>query len=141
MPLHKYMIEHLLYPAMEQHKGNQIRAILNELQLSQKANAPAVQYQRLIKLLLHCKQHVPAYAGLLPDDSVILTDPMAVLRTRIPLLPKPDSPRCDSVNSSTCSKLIVGTGMTISCAIRSPISIVNESFGSVFTRTTFNSPR
>lgn len=48
MPLHKYMIEHLLYPAMEQHKGNQIRAILNELQLSQKANAPAVQYQRLI---------------------------------------------------------------------------------------------
>ena len=39
---------------MEQHKGNQIRAILNELQLSQKANAPAVQYQRLIKLLLHC---------------------------------------------------------------------------------------
>ena len=87
MPLHKYMIEHLLYPAM-QHKGNQIRAILNELQLSQKANAPAVQYQRLIKLLLHCKQHVPAYAGLLPDDSVILTDPMAVLRTRIPLLPK-----------------------------------------------------
>lgn len=88
MPLHKYMIEHLLYPAMEQHKGNQIRAILNELQLSQKANAPAVQYQRLIKLLLHCKQHVPAYAGLLPDDSVILTDPMAVLRTRIPLLPK-----------------------------------------------------
>lgn len=49
MPLHKYMIEHLLYPAMEQHKGNQIRAILNELQLSQKANAPAVQYQRLLR--------------------------------------------------------------------------------------------
>ena len=55
MPLQKYMIEHLLYPAMEHRKGNQIRSILSELQFSQNANIEQIQRTRLINLLLHCQ--------------------------------------------------------------------------------------
>lgn len=88
MPLQKYMIEHLLYPAMEHRKGNQIRSILSELQFSQNANIEQIQRTRLINLLLHCKKHVPAYANVLPNASIIQADPFAVLHTQVPLLPK-----------------------------------------------------
>lgn len=88
MPLQKYMIEHLLYPAMEHRKGNQIRSILSELQFSQNANIEQIQRTRLINLLLHCKKHVPAYANVLPNANIIQADPFAVLHTQVPLLPK-----------------------------------------------------
>ncbi len=87
MPLHKYLIENVLYPAMERHKGNRIRSILKELQDSQTIDVQQIQRTRLTKLLLHCRQHVPAYAAVLPDESAILADPFAVLR-QVPLLPK-----------------------------------------------------
>lgn len=87
MPVHKYLIEHLLYPAMERRRGNQIRSILKKLQLTQTADIRQLQRARLVKLLLHCKQHVPAYAAVLPEESAILADPFAVLR-QVPLLPK-----------------------------------------------------
>lgn len=88
MPLQKYLIEHLLYPAMERCKGNQIRSILGELQASQNEDPAALQKDRLARLLLHCKRHVPAYAQVLPDENAILADPFGVLHTRVPLLPK-----------------------------------------------------
>ncbi len=87
MPLHKYLIEHVLYPAMERRKGNRIRSILSELQRSQTADVQQIQRARLTKLLLHCRQHVPAYAAVLPDQSAILADPFAALR-QVPPLPK-----------------------------------------------------
>ena len=87
MSLQKYMIEHLLYPAMERRRGNQIRSILKDLQSTQNADIHQVQKDRLAKLLLHCKQHVPAYAAVLPDEHTILADPFAVLR-QVPPLPK-----------------------------------------------------
>ena len=88
MPLQKYMIEHLLYPAMEHCKGNQIRSILNELQTTQMADPEQLRQERLTRLLLHCKQHVPAYAQALPGESAIQKDPFGVLQTWVPLLPK-----------------------------------------------------
>ena len=88
MSLQKYMIEHLLYPAMEHRKGNQIRSILSELKASENADVEQIQRERLTKLLLHCKKHVPAYADVLPDESTIQADPFAVLHTQVPLLPK-----------------------------------------------------
>ena len=88
MPLQKYMIERLLYPAMEHCKGNQIRSILNELQATQMADPEQLWQERLTRLLLHCKQHVPAYAQALPGESAIQKDPFGVLQTWVPLLPK-----------------------------------------------------
>ena len=88
MPIHKYMIEHVLFPAMERYKDNRIRALLSELQQSQYADIASIQTQRLTRLLLHCKEHVPAYRAILPAASQIRADPFRVLRTAVPPLPK-----------------------------------------------------
>ena len=85
MPIHKYMNEHVLFPAMERYKDNRIRALLSELQQSQYADIASIQTQRLTRLLLHCKEHVPAYRAILPAASQIKADPFRVLRTAVPL--------------------------------------------------------
>ena len=60
MALQKYMIEHLLWPAMERRKGNRIREIQRALEKSQYEDVEAIQRERLTQLLLHCKAHVQA---------------------------------------------------------------------------------
>ena len=88
MSLHKTMIEHLLYPAMEHLKGNHIRSILKELKQSEFGDVSAIQKARLTELLLHCKQHVPAYRDILPSAEQIKADPYRVLKEQTPILTK-----------------------------------------------------
>lgn len=88
MAFHKFCIEHLLYPAMERCKGNQIRANLRALQHSEKGGAAALQRERLALLLLHCKAHVPAYHDLDASEQEIRNDPLRVLREKVPALDK-----------------------------------------------------
>ena len=88
MPIHKYMIENILYPAMERYKGNRIRTVLSELQQSQYGDIPAIQKLRLTRLLLHCKQHVPAYQTILPSELEINADPFHVLYSCVSPLQK-----------------------------------------------------
>jgi phenylacetate-CoA ligase len=85
MQMQKELIERLLYPSMERFRGNQVRSILRALQESQFQNAGAVQRERLEKLLLHCRAHVPAYAGRLPEEEKIREDPFQALRRSMPL--------------------------------------------------------
>lgn len=87
MALHKYMIEHLLWPAMERQKGNKIREIQRALEQSQYEDVGKIQRERLTQLLLHCKAHVPAYRDMLPEESVIRHDAYAALGS-IPALSK-----------------------------------------------------
>ena len=86
MDILKFGIEHALYPYMEKRKGNRIRFFTKQLQESEKL-APqelrALQETRLKELLLHCADHVPAYAGL--DRAAIETDPFAALQSIPPL--------------------------------------------------------
>ena len=91
MSLQKFWIGHLLYPAMEQFRGNQTRAFLTQLKGSQfSPNLPAIQRRALTELLLCCARHVPAYRALnLPPDE-IRADPIAVLHRCIPPLRKID---------------------------------------------------
>lgn len=72
---------------MERRKGNQIRSIQRELERSQTEAPAELQRQRLTELLLHCREHIPAYAGLLPEPNEIQADPFAALRA-LPLLNK-----------------------------------------------------
>ena len=80
MDILKFGIEHALYPYMEKRKGNRIRFFTKQLQESEKL-APqelrALQESKLKELLLHCADHVPAYAGL--DRAAIEADPFAAL--------------------------------------------------------------
>ena len=86
MDILKFGIEHALYPYMEQRKGNRIRFFTKQLQESEKL-APqelrALQESKLKELLLHCADHVPAYAGL--DRAAIEADPFAALQSIPPL--------------------------------------------------------
>ena len=66
MALHKFLIEHAIWPAMEKRKGNKIREIQRALEKSQYEDVAARQRERLTELLLHCKVHVPAYESVLP---------------------------------------------------------------------------
>ena len=87
MALQKYMIEHLLWPAMERRKGNRIREIQRSLEKSQYEDTAAIQRERLTQLLLHCKAHVPAYRELLPEEAAIREDAYAALQS-VPALAK-----------------------------------------------------
>lgn len=86
MDIHKMVIEHLLFPAMEVWKGNQIRRNEAELKKTEYGGAEAVQRERLASLLAFCQAHVPAYRALPeiqhPDD------PLVFLRQYVPLLQK-----------------------------------------------------
>ena len=89
--LHKAMIEHLLYPAMELRKGNRVRAKTAALQAS--ATAPDLadkQRELLQSLLLDCIRHVPAYRGLPVSEEEIKADPYRVLTRVVPVLHKAD---------------------------------------------------
>lgn len=107
--IQKYMIEHALYPAMEQLKGNRIRPKLVELKATERLSAAArcnAQTDKLTKLLLHCVRHVPAYQALEHDEREIALDPLAYLQTHIPALSKavfqanPDAYLADSANKA-----------------------------------------
>ena len=92
MAVHKWAIEHLAWPAMEKKKGNQIRKLQKELEKTQFASPQeleALQRQRLSRLLLHCKEHVPAYGALLKDvgREELEKEPLAVLG-KLPILTK-----------------------------------------------------
>ena len=71
MALHKFLIEHAIWPAMEKRKGNKIREIQRALEKSQYEDVAALQREGLTELLLHCKAHVPAYESVLPDEDTI----------------------------------------------------------------------
>ena len=85
MALHKFLIEHAIWPAMEKRKGNKIREIQRALEKSQYEDVAALQREGLTELLLHCKAHVPAYESVLPDEDTIRQDPYAALRCVQPL--------------------------------------------------------
>lgn len=88
MPIHKYIIENFLYPAMERYKGNQIRTILSALQQSQYGDVSEIQRKQLTQLLLHCKNHVPAYQTITASEEQIAADPFDVFYNQVPILPK-----------------------------------------------------
>lgn len=89
--LHKAMIEHLLYPAMELRKGNRVRAKTAALQASASApNLADKQRELLQSLLLDCIRHVPAYRGLPVSEEEIKADPYRVLTRVVPVLHKAD---------------------------------------------------
>ena len=52
MALHKFLIEHAIWPAMEKRKGNKIREIQRALEKSQYEDVAALQRERLTELLL-----------------------------------------------------------------------------------------
>lgn len=85
MKLQKWLLESLLWPAMERLKGNQIRNIQRQLEQSQTAAPCEIQRANLTKLLLHCRAHVPAYADCLPSTADIAADPYAALAALPPL--------------------------------------------------------
>lgn len=87
--IHKFFIEHALYPAMEHLKGNHIRRITAELQETQKSGAPELQRQRLARLLKDCRDHVPAYENAITaGDAEIDKDPYRILQTQVSPLKK-----------------------------------------------------
>lgn len=88
MSVHQAFIERLLYPAMERCKGNRIRAVLGELQHTQYTDIADIQTERLARLLLHCKRHVPAYKTLPATEEQIAAAPLQVLRTQVAPLSK-----------------------------------------------------
>ena len=86
MDVLKTGIERVLYPYMENRKGNRIRSFTQQLQNSEKLSAgqlQALQRDRLAAYLQHCRENVPAYSGLDPD--LIVSDPYAALRSVPPL--------------------------------------------------------
>ncbi len=88
LDLHQWIIEQMLYPAMERCKGNRIRAMERSLNQTVYGGAEAVQRRRLAELLLYCKAHVPAYKNLNLSDAT--EDPNAVLCNQVPPLRKRD---------------------------------------------------
>ena len=92
MGLHKWAIEAVAWPLMEKRKHNQIREFTAQLQASQWQTPDALlslQKERLAPLLLHCREHVPAYRQSLQafTKEQIEKDPIAVLKS-LPVLSK-----------------------------------------------------
>lgn len=90
MSVNKFLIEKLLYPAMEYGKGNRIRAYLREMKQTQYASLETLHILRetRLKQLLHAYvAGVPAYQNLGITDEDIEKDPWAVFRA-IPILKK-----------------------------------------------------
>ena len=90
--LHKWAIEAVAWPLMEKRKHNQIREFTAQLQASQWQTPDALlslQQERLTPLLLHCREHVPAYQQSLQafTKEQIEKDPMGVLKS-LPVLSK-----------------------------------------------------
>ncbi len=86
----KYLIEHVLYPAMEHKKGNHVRAYLAEMKTTQYLKEEELQKlrrERLCRLLLTCIHDVPAYQSLQITEEEVQKDPFQVLQ-QIPILSK-----------------------------------------------------
>lgn len=93
--LHKGLIEHVLYPAMELAKGNKIRKITKELIASgRSAGWKTAQQEQLKKLLCHCAQTVPAYQSLKEHAAEIEKDPMKALISAVAPLTKQAFRQC-----------------------------------------------
>ena len=89
--LQKLFIEHMLYPAMEKLKGNQIRMKLHYFQLNEyrsMESIESIQMKKLSDLLRHCIKHVPAYQSLKLQEEEILKSPIHFLHENIPVLRK-----------------------------------------------------
>ncbi|MDD4495871.1 MAG: phenylacetate--CoA ligase family protein, partial [Eubacteriales bacterium] len=75
-------IRRIVFPLMEQRKGNNIRLYLNGLKSSQTLppeELKKLQSDKLKKLLIHCIDNVPAYKPQSDLRDRILEDPMAAL--------------------------------------------------------------
>ncbi|NRS49856.1 phenylacetate--CoA ligase family protein [Brevibacillus sp. HB2.2] len=90
MPTTGFLIRHVQWPLMEALKGNRIRPYMKELQATQRLSAEALtvqQREKLVKLLDHAIQNVPAYTTFAPDWSKMREMPERFLQ-RIPVLTK-----------------------------------------------------
>lgn len=90
MPTTGFLIRHVQWPLMEALKGNRIRPYMKELQATQRLSAEALtvqQREKLVKLLDHAIQNVPAYNAFAPDWSKMREMPERFLQ-RIPVLTK-----------------------------------------------------
>ncbi|BAH42637.1 conserved hypothetical protein [Brevibacillus brevis NBRC 100599] len=90
MPTTGFLIRHVQWPLMEALKGNRIRPYMKELQATQRLPAEALavqQREKLVKLLDHAIQNVPAYTAFAPDWSNMREMPERFLQ-RIPVLTK-----------------------------------------------------
>ncbi|NQF14478.1 phenylacetate--CoA ligase family protein [Brevibacillus sp. HB1.3] len=90
MPTTGFLIRHVQWPLMEALKGNRIRPYMKELQATQRLSAEALtvqQREKLVKLLDHAIQNVPAYTAFAPDWSKMREMPERFLQ-RIPVLTK-----------------------------------------------------
>lgn len=90
MDLYAPFIRHVLFPAMEVAKGNQIRNYLKQLKQSQHLDHQQLHHYRLNKLkqlLEHAIQHVPAYQKYNDISGLIAEDPIRALQS-IPVLTK-----------------------------------------------------
>ncbi|MGG4452279.1 phenylacetate--CoA ligase family protein [Brevibacillus porteri] len=85
-----FLIRHVQWPLMEALKGNCIRPYMKELQAAEHLSAEALnvqQREKLVKLLDHAIQNVPAYTAFAPDWSKMREMPERFLQ-RIPVLTK-----------------------------------------------------
>lgn len=90
MPTTGFLIRHVQWPLMEALKGNRIRPYMKELQAAEHLSVEALnvqQREKLVKLLDHATQNVPAYTGFAPDWSKMREMPERFLQ-RIPVLTK-----------------------------------------------------
>ncbi|GEC91162.1 phenylacetate--CoA ligase family protein [Brevibacillus brevis] len=90
MPTTGFLIRHVQWPLMEALKGNRIRPYMKELQAAEHLSAEALnvqQREKLVKLLDHATQNVPAYTAFAPDWSKMREMPERFLQ-RIPVLTK-----------------------------------------------------
>ncbi|MFS0555187.1 phenylacetate--CoA ligase family protein [Brevibacillus sp. 179-C9.3 HS] len=90
MPTIGFLIRHVQWPLMEAMKGNRIRHYTKELQAAQLLSTEALraqQQEKLVKLLDHAVQNVPAYTDFAPDWSKMRDRPERFLQ-RIPVLTK-----------------------------------------------------
>ncbi|MGF9909621.1 phenylacetate--CoA ligase family protein [Brevibacillus porteri] len=90
MPTTGFLIRHVQWPLMEALKGNRIRPYMKELQAAEHLSAEALnvqQREKLVKLLDHAIQNVPAYTTFAPDWSKMREMPERFLQ-RIPVLTK-----------------------------------------------------
>lgn len=84
--IQKLWIDHLLWPCMAAVKKNETMKILDGLKDAEaagEASLNSLQASRLSALLLHCKQHVPAYRSIMAADAEIREDPYRVLREQV----------------------------------------------------------
>jgi len=90
MDLTKTAIEKVIYPVMENLKGNNIRKNIVELRKTQKLSAQALkslQGMKLARLLAHCIEKVPAYRAYGGLSPLLKEDPFRALQA-IELLEK-----------------------------------------------------